>query len=235
MREQQTVAIKGVKDGLLVSVIEGEEWSLVISDLAGRIDTQSAFFAGARITLDLGARPVRKDELGSIKAMLERRGLSLYAVTSASQTSVDAATALDLRAQFTGGAPTHAAATAGGLPAFTPEEDGTYGVLIRRTLRSGRTVKTEGHVVVLGDVNPGANIVAGGDVIIWGRLRGSVHAGAYGDEGAVVCALEMTPTQLRIAGYISVSPVDKKHKPTPERAAIREEHIVVEHWADARD
>jgi len=233
MGEQQTVAIKGVKDGLLVSVIEGEEWSLVISDLAGRIDTQSAFFAGARITLDLGTRPVRKDELGSIKAMLERRGLMLYAVTSASQTSVDAATALDLRAQLTGGAPTHAAA--GGLPTFPAEEDGTYGLLIRRTLRSGRTVKTEGHVVVLGDVNPGANIVAGGDVIIWGRLRGNVHAGAYGDETAVVCALEMTPTQLRIAGYISVSPVDQKHKPTPERAAIHEERIVVEYWAAARD
>lgn len=234
--QETNIAIKGVRDGLYVSVSEGEEWAVVITELAGRIDGQSAFFAGARITLDLGARPVRKDELGSIKAMLERRGLALYAVNSASQTSVDAATALDLRALLTGqpassgGRP---AATA--LPAFSSEEDGTLGVLIRRTLRSGRTVKTEGHAVVLGDVNGGASVVAGGDVIIWGRLRGNVHAGAYGDESAVVCALDMMPTQMRIAGFITVSPADKTHKPRPERAMIREGRIIVETWAEGRE
>ena len=78
--------------------------------------------------------------------------------------------------------------------------------MIRRTLRSGRTVRSQGHVVVFGDVNPGAEIIAAGDVIVWGRLRGNVHAGANGDESAFVCALDMTPTQLRIAGYISISP-----------------------------
>jgi septum site-determining protein MinC len=54
-------------------------------------------------------------------------------------------------------------------------------------------------VVVLGDVNAGAEIVAEGSVIIWGRLRGAVHAGARGDEAAVVCALEFAPLRLQIA------------------------------------
>jgi len=232
MREQ-SIAIKGVKDGLLVSISEGEEWAAIIADLAGRIDTQSAFFAGARITLDLGARPVRRDELGSIKAMLERRGVSLYAVLSESYTSIDAAAALDLRAQYTGTA--QGARTTEDSASYSSEEDGSAGVLIRRTLRSGRTVRSDGHVVVLGDVNAGASIVAGGDIIVWGRLRGSIHAGAYGDETAVVCALDMAPTQLRIADFISVSPVDKRQKPTPERAAIVGAQIVVEPWTDARD
>jgi septum site-determining protein MinC len=221
----QTVAIKGVKDGLLISLDESEEWQGVMSDLAARIDQQSSFFAGARITLDVGSRPVRKDELGSAKALLERRGLTLYAVLSESKTTIDAASALDLRANLvTPPQPND------GSPVNTTEEDGTFGVMIRRTLRSGRTVRSQGHVVVFGDVNPGAEIIADGDVIVWGRLRGNVHAGAGGDESAIVCALDMIPTQLRIGGYISISPSDKRHKPKPEMAFIRDSRIVVEAW-----
>ena len=102
--------------------------------------------------------------------------------------------------------------------------------MIRRTVRSGRTVRSQGHVVIFGDVNPGAEIIANGDVIVWGRLRGNVHAGANGDESAFVCALDMIPTQLRIAGYISISPQDKRHKPKPEMALIRDDRIIVEAW-----
>ena len=220
----QTVAIKGVKDGLLISLNDAEEWQGVMADLAARIDQQSSFFAGARITLDVGARPVRKDELGSAKALLERRGLTLYAVMSESKTTIDSASALDLRANLVNAGQQDQNTSA------TQEEDGPFGVMIRRTLRSGRTVRSQGHVVVFGDVNPGAEIIADGDVIVWGRLRGNVHAGASGDESALVCALDMIPTQLRIAGYISISPSDKRHKPKPEMALIRDSRIVVEAW-----
>ena len=223
----QTVAIKGSKDGLLISLNEAEEWQIVMADLAARIDQQNSFFIGARITLDVGTRPVRKDELGSAKALLERRGLTLYAVLSESNTTLDAASALDLRANLiTPPQPS----SPNGTPAATTEEDGTFGVMIRRTVRSGRTVRSQGHVVVFGDVNAGAEIIAGGDIIVWGRLRGNVHAGAHGDETAFVCALDMTPTQLRIAGYISISPTDKRHKPKPEIALIRDSRIIVETW-----
>ncbi|MGQ0600150.1 MAG: septum site-determining protein MinC, partial [Anaerolineales bacterium] len=86
-----------------------------------------------------------------------------------------------------------------------------------------------GNVVVLGDVNPGAEIVASGDVIVWGRLRGVVHAGAEGDAGAVVCALDLAPTQLRIAGYIAVSP-PQKGQPHPEMARVKDGQIMAERW-----
>jgi septum site-determining protein MinC len=221
----QTVAIKGGKDGLLISLSETEEWQGVMADLAARIDQQSSFFTGARITLDVGSRPVRKDELGSAKALLERRGLTLYAVLTESNTTLDAASALDLRANLT------TPPQADGNKAPNPEEDGTNGVMIRRTIRGGRTVRSQGHIVIFGDVNPGAEIIANGDVIVWGRLRGNVHAGANGDESAFVCALDMIPTQLRIAGYISISPQDKRHKPKPEMALIRDDRIIVEAWS----
>ena len=104
------------------------------------------------------------------------------------------------------------------------------GLILKETLRSGRSIYHEGHVVIIGDVNPGAEIVAGGDVIVWGRLRGLVHAGAMGDETAVICALELTPTQRRIADQIAISPDEKRGKAIPERAAIRNGQIVAEMW-----
>lgn len=226
MREQ-TVAIKGIKDGLLITLSPTEEWLTITADLAARIDQQSAFFAGARITVELGERPVPKHELSSLKALLERRGLTLWAVVSDSNTTLGAAQALDLRTS-TGGIIPGEDGSEG--TEVNPEEIGIPGVLIRRTLRSGRTVHSEGHVLVYGDVNPGAQIIAGGDIIVWGRLRGSAYAGAYGDDQAVICALDMIPTQLRIAGYFATSPDDKNRKPRPEIASVRDDQIVVEAW-----
>jgi septum site-determining protein MinC len=225
--QEQRVNIKGIKDGLLVSLSATEEWLLITNELSTRIDAQSAFFAGARVTVDVGNRPVPKHELTTLKALLERRGLTLWAVLSDSDTTIDAAQALDLRTS-----------TANLIPGredtdgseFNPEEDGTPGVMVRRTLRSGRTVHSTGHVIVFGDVNPGAEIIAAGDVIVWGKLRGNVHAGANGDESAVVCALDMTPNQLRIAGHITVSPPGKRRQPRPETATVRDNQIIVEAW-----
>jgi septum site-determining protein MinC len=221
-------SIKGNRDGLLISISPTEEWQSVLNELAARIDEQSAFFTAARITIEVGERPVPKHELTSLKALLERRGLTLWSVHSDSDTTLNAAQLLDLHTATSSGVAARGD-SGDGVP-ISPEEEGTIGIMIRRTLRSGRTVHSTGHVVVFGDVNPGAEIVAVGDVIVWGRLRGNVHAGAEGDENAIVCALDMTPTQLRIARYIVTSPEDKKRKPKPEMALIRDHQIIVEAW-----
>lgn len=222
------VAIKGIKDGLLIALDEREEWQGLLNELTTRIDQQSAFFAGARITVDLGQRPVPKYALASLKAALERRGLTLAVVISDSTTTIEAAQALDLRTSVAGSLPGREHNET--LP-VNPEEEGAPGVMIRRTLRSGRMIRSDGHVVVYGDVNPGAEIVAGGDIIVWGVLRGNVHAGAYGDEEAVVCALDLIPTQLRISG-LSAGPLNNRKRRTtrPETALIRDRQIVVEAW-----
>ncbi len=222
--QDDTVAIKGITDGLLISLNPDEEWLIVTGTLAERIDQKKNFFAGAAVTVDLGLRPVSKHELSGLKALLDRRGLALRVVMSDSATTIDAAHALDLRTNAS--SPEIANES---LP-INPEEEGVTGVMIKRTLRSGRMIHSHGHVVVFGDVNPGAEIIADGDIIIWGNLRGNVHAGANGDEDAVVCALNMTPNQLRIAGYITTSPNEKRRKPKPEVALIRNKQIIVKDW-----
>jgi septum site-determining protein MinC len=106
---------------------------------------------------------------------------------------------------------------------------GEAAIFIRRTMRSGFKVAYQGHVIVLGDVNPGAEIIASGSVVVWGRLRGTVHAGAEGDLAAVVCALDLSPTQLRIASKITTTPQDHVD-PKPEIASIVEDQIIAEPW-----
>lgn len=104
--------------------------------------------------------------------------------------------------------------------------------LVRRTLRSGQRVRSRGNVVVLGDVNPGAEIIADGHVVVLGALRGVVHAGARGDCGATVTALSLLPTQIRIASYIT-RPPDGQPLPeayAPEVAFLREGEVVIEKY-----
>ncbi len=226
--QDQLFAIKGVRDGLLVTLSPVEEWLQVTARLGEHFDEQNSFFQGARIIVDVGERPVPRYELSSLKALLERRGLLLWAVLSTSDTTRDAAEALDLRTSAGSIVPGREDLDDG--TEINPEEAGTPGVMLRRTLRSGRTVHSPGHVVIYGDVNPGAEVIAIGDIIVWGRLRGNAHAGADGDESAVICALDMIPTQLRIAGYIVTSPAEKRRKARPEVALVRDNQIMVEAW-----
>jgi septum site-determining protein MinC len=104
-------------------------------------------------------------------------------------------------------------------------------LFLNRTLRSGTRIEFSGHVVVLGDVNPGAEIIAEGNVMIWGRLRGMVHAGAKGNKSAVICALDLSPTQLRIADEVA-APLNVREHPRPEIARINKDgKLQAEFWS----
>jgi septum site-determining protein MinC len=109
-------------------------------------------------------------------------------------------------------------------------------ILVQRTLRSGQTIRYNGNVVVLGDVNPGAEISAAGNVIVMGALRGMVHAGAGGDENAIVLAFKLQPTQLRISDHIT-RPPDNEAAGTdlPEMARIRDGVVTIETFQTAAE
>jgi septum site-determining protein MinC len=102
----------------------------------------------------------------------------------------------------------------------------------RGTLRGGQALHNLGNLVVIGDVNPGAELVASGDIVVFGALRGVAHAGAQGDRTARVIALELAPTQLRIATVIATSG-DDRGKRGPEHASIVDERIAVVPFAEA--
>ncbi|MGB3200215.1 MAG: septum site-determining protein MinC [Nodosilinea sp.] len=77
---------------------------------------------------------------------------------------------------------------------------------LRTTVRGGVEIRHPGTIVVVGDVNPGSSLVADGDIVIWGRLRGMAHAGAGGDRDRYIMALHMQPTQLRLDDLVARAP-----------------------------
>jgi len=102
-------------------------------------------------------------------------------------------------------------------------------ILVQRTLRSGQSIRYDGNVVVMGDINPGAEVVATGNVIVMGALRGVVHAGAGGNENAVVMAFRLQPTQLRIANHITRPPDNEPPESDhPEMARIVNGVVTIE-------
>lgn len=120
-------------------------------------------------------------------------------------------------------APQHVVALA---PAVAPAVPGTlYHV---GTLRGGQALQHLGNIVVIGDVNPGAELVASGDIAVFGALRGVAHAGAQGDISARVHAIELAPTQLRIATFIAADAGDRAAASIqPETACVQNDRIVV--------
>lgn len=102
-------------------------------------------------------------------------------------------------------------------------------ILIERTIRSGQTISYNGNIVILGDVNPGAEVIAAGDVVVMGVLRGVVHAGASGEGDAVVVAFRLYPTQLRIANHITRAPDGEEElSQWPEVARIKDGVVTIE-------
>jgi septum site-determining protein MinC len=141
-----------------------------------QLDQQAEFLRGARLALDVGNRILKAIDLGQLRDQLSERGLTLWAVLSGSPTTEQTAQTLGLATRIAKPPPERVVSSA-----VTSLKGGEQAVLVRRTLRSGFSLKHPGHIIVIGDVNPGAEIVAGGDVLVWGHLRGLVHAGAEGD------------------------------------------------------
>ncbi len=217
------VQIKGVRDGLLVTLGEGD-WSALQADLLGHIQERAAFFQGARVALDVGNHILHAAEMGNLRDRLSELGISLWAVLSNSPTTEQTAQVLGLATRiFTPRPERTVKSTASVHP------DGEAALFVQKTLRSGMRISYQGNVIVIGDVNPGAEIIASGSVIVWGRLRGVVHAGAEGNEKAVVGALDLHPMQLRIASIVSVTP-ERRGKTLPELAHIENGQVVADAW-----
>lgn len=216
--------IKGTRKGLSITLGEGD-WSELLRELDLRLDQADAFFRGSQVNLSIGKRNLAQVELKELMEMLLKHDIKLVSLRTGSEAAAEAAQALGVRLALP-----EAVQDQAGLR--TSVDEPSEGLLLRRTLRSGQSLRHPGHVVVIGDVNPGAEIIAGGDVVVWGKLRGMVHAGALGDNSAIVCALELKPTQLRIGSYIATSPEDKQGKGIqPEVAFVLDGRIVAEPWS----
>lgn len=220
--DSSKVQIKGIREGLLITLGDGP-WAEIHQALLEHLDQQGGFLKGGKLALEVGSRVLKAVELSQLRNEISDREISLWAVISDSPTTESTAQTLGLATRLSKPRP----------EVFTHPQpvqpSGENAIVVQRTLRSGAKVQSDGHVVVIGDVNPGAEIVASGNIIVWGRLRGVAHAGAGGNENALVCALDLSPIQLRIAGKIAVTP-QRRSKPMPELARLQKGEVVSEVW-----
>ena len=219
------ITIKGTSNGLVITIGPGV-WQGLTEELDASLGQKASFFKGGRVALRVGPRQLTRPQLETVGHILNRHNVTLWAVESDAPGTLEAAAQLGLETDL--------------LPSKPPEgpdqivESPGDSLVIQRSLRSGQVVQHPGHVVIIGDVNPGAEIRAGGSVVVWGRLRGSVHAGAEDSyaEQAVVCALQLSPMQLRIGDRVALSPAtDGDHPSVPEMASVQNGQIVAEAWS----
>lgn len=223
------VSFKGTRDGLAITFGEGT-WHQVLHELAAQLNRPNAqsFFQGARVFLETGERALDVAQIEELIALLAQHHMSLMAVSGESRTRE----AFD-QVRATMPAPPESLAEETSVALTPPAASNAFGkhaLLIQRTVRSGQNINYAGTILVIGDVNPGAQVIAEGDVIVWGKLRGVVHAGAAGDDNAMVGALILAPTQLRIGKQIARAPDDKRSRQFPEVAHVRDGRIIVEPW-----
>jgi septum site-determining protein MinC len=217
------IKIKGIHNGLLVTLGD-TEWLEAQTALLDQMQQRANFIQGARLTLDVGNHILNAAELGKLRDTLSEMGINLQTILSNSPTTETTAQSLGLGTRLSKPHPERIA-----RPLDTSMREGEQGILVQKTLRSGYKLEYPGHITIVGDVNPGAEVVASGSIIVWGRLRGVAHAGAEGDDQAFVCALTLSPTQLRIAGQIAIPP-QHTGTPQPEIASLREGQVIAEPW-----
>lgn len=99
-------------------------------------------------------------------------------------------------------------------------------IVHKNSLRGGQFIHYNGNVIVIGDVNPGAEIICTGSIVVMGKVKGFVHAGCNGDKNCLITALSMAPVQLRIANIVSCMP-EKKIVQEPSYAYINNDRLYI--------
>jgi len=179
-KAENRVIIKGVKEGLVFLLDDTCPFSDVLDELTHKLEkTHRNILAGPIIPVQIktGQRRLGDSETEQLRSVIGRIG-NLHIVSIESERGDDK--------------------PAGGRRAPV--------TVMRGIVRSGQTIRHDGNLLYLGDVNPGGTILCTGDIFVLGALRGVAHAGVNGDETSVIAAAYMRPTQLRIAGVISRPP-----------------------------
>ena len=197
-----------------------KDWTKVFQDLKYCLTYhQGTCISGMSVHLVTQNRLLDGRQLQSIGEVIESVNLKLSSIhTSRRQTAVAAATAgysveqkVFKRSLFSEKRPT-----------LSPLAEPLY---LKTTVRSGVTICHPGSIIIRGDINPGGEIIADGDILIWGCLRGIAHAGAKGNSECYIMALQMQPTQIRIATSVARAPSGTPEFLSPEVAYITSEGI----------
>ncbi|WP_079530409.1 septum site-determining protein MinC [Halobacillus hunanensis] len=177
----QIVTIKGTRDGLILNLNDQCSFESIIHELEQKLSVNGVDHDEPmiRVTIRLGKRYLSTQQQETLKEIVrEKQRLVVEAIESEVMTKKEA----------------------------LAWKENTEVTPILKTIRSGQVVEVRGDMLLIGDVNPGGQVMATGNIFIMGRLRGVAHAGTEGDEEAIIAASYMKPNQLRIADQLSRAP-----------------------------
>ncbi len=204
-----------------------DDWGELWQNLKHRLNGSERFWeSGAFVCIQARDRLFDSSKLSAIAQALAEVGLTLHCVeTTRRQTAVAAATAgYSVRQP----SPTTPLTRSSPTQQFKQQEP----LYLKNTIRSGTEVRHEGTIILVGDVNPGGAVMAYGDIIIWGRLRGLAHAGLKGDRACRILSLQLQATQLRIADVVARTPSTHPAQLQPEIAYIAADGIRITQGLD---
>lgn len=195
-----SVIIKGNKYGIVVvlsSEVPFEELKLNIAD---KFKESSKFFENAKMAITFEGRKLTSQEQREILDVIgENADMHIVCVMENDEEIQD-------KMKMT-------------LEQKLMELSNNTGQFYKGILRSGASLEFETSVIIIGDVNHGARVVSKGNIIVLGALKGTAFAGATGNTNSFVVALDMNPTQIRIADTIARAP-DKPNKEEAKEAKI---------------
>lgn len=207
--EETLIRIKANKDGFVLLPHPTAPLEAILKELKERLETSGEFFSRSEMTLDLRRRSLKTSQVAAIHKLLRESGRVKVVEVQLADDLIFCVDKPPERAQPP--AP----------PRAEPREVGVdTPVIIRSTCRSGTRIESPSDCVILGDVNPGAEVLAVGDIIVFGNLRGIAHAGALGDRSARIWAFNIEPSQIRIADLVAIPP--KGDRSTSKRYEVAE-------------
>ena len=205
--EKPPIRIKADRNGFTLVPDPVASLDDILAYMDERLEQSHNFFHQTQMVLDLRTRPMRTDEISALYA-------ELYEKSQVKVVEVRLSDSLSFLLAGEAQKPRPASKQAG------RDRENRAPLIVRNTCRSGVRIVSPADCVVLGDVNPGAEIIAEGDVIVFGALRGVAHAGAGGERSARVWALSIEPNQIRIANLVAVSP--RGAKPAANKFEVAE-------------
>jgi septum site-determining protein MinC len=220
--EENIISFKATVNGLILIMQGEDDFETVYEHIEKKLDSSGRFFKGASLAVKYRGRKLTDEQEQRIVELLSKK-------TSAEIKSFeeDAAQPEKEPDEVDKGRERPKMR----MIFFKGLEEGIT-KFYKGTVRSGQLVSFEGNIVIIGDVNPGGEVLATGNIIVMGSLRGMVHAGADGNKEAVVAALCLQPTQLRIADVITRPPDTQDSRPAliPEMATVKDDMVYIERF-----
>lgn len=222
---ENDIIFKGTKDGIIVLLNEELEYEKLKKALEEKSQDAKNFFGGTKTGLVFKGRNITSDELSELTSIVSEKG-GLDITFSSDEIYVNKYLKKDE-------AENDIAKKINKIKNKNMEKDiiNTLGeestLLHKGSLRSGHLIRHSGSVIILGNINQGAEVIATGNIIILGHAKGLVHAGCSGDNNCIVFALNLDPIQLRISSIITYIPKNEKHSKTPSYAYIDEDTIYI--------